>query len=131
MANPLACAVALAATELLGDCGWAEQVARIERGLESALAPVRDEPGIKDVRVLGAIGVVQLEDEVSVPAASAAAIERGVWLRPFRDLVYTMPAYVMDDEDVARVGAAVVAAARAGSAHAPRPRGRRFAAEPV
>jgi adenosylmethionine-8-amino-7-oxononanoate aminotransferase len=131
MANPLACAVALAATELLGDCDWAAQVKRIERGLHSALAPARGEPGVKDVRVLGAIGVVQLDGDVSVPAASAAAIEHGVWLRPFRDLVYTMPAFVMDDEDVARVGAAVVAAARAGSAHAPRPRGSRLAAEPV
>jgi adenosylmethionine-8-amino-7-oxononanoate aminotransferase len=66
--------------------------------------------------VLGAIGVVQLREEVNVAAVTAAAIERGVWLRPFRDLIYTMPAYVMDAEDLAKVTAAVVdAAAHASS----------------
>ena len=70
-------------------------------------------PGVRDVRVLGAIGVVQLDDEVDMAAATAAAVSRGVWLRPFRDLVYTMPPYIAGDEDVARIADAVVAAARA------------------
>ena len=60
-------------------------------------------PGVRDVRVLGAIGVVQLDHEVDMAAATAAAVREGVWLRPFRDLVYTMPPYVTGDEDVARI----------------------------
>jgi adenosylmethionine-8-amino-7-oxononanoate aminotransferase len=116
MGNPLACAVALASTDLLADGSWRDDVARIERGLAAGLAPARELPGVRDVRVLGAIGVVQLAGDVDVPAATHAATERGVWLRPFRDLVYTMPPYVTDDEDVARIAAAVVAAADAGGA---------------
>jgi adenosylmethionine-8-amino-7-oxononanoate aminotransferase len=69
---------------------------------------------VADVRVLGAIGVVQLDHEVDVAAASRAAVERGVWLRPFRDLVYTMPPYVTGDDDLAAIGDAVVAAAAVG-----------------
>jgi adenosylmethionine-8-amino-7-oxononanoate aminotransferase len=112
MANPLACAVALASLELLAAGEWREQVARIERGLRVGLAPARELPGVADVRVLGAVGVVQLDHEVDVAAATAAAVERGVWLRPFRDLVYTMPPYVIDDDDLATVAGAVVHAAR-------------------
>ncbi|MGA8365559.1 MAG: adenosylmethionine--8-amino-7-oxononanoate transaminase [Solirubrobacteraceae bacterium] len=110
MANPLACAVALASLELLADGGWREQVGAIERGLRAGLEPARELPGVVDVRVLGAIGVVQLDREVNIPAATAIAVERGVWLRPFRDLIYTMPPYVIGQEDLARVGEAVVAA---------------------
>ncbi|CAM5736698.1 Adenosylmethionine-8-amino-7-oxononanoate aminotransferase [Streptomyces alboniger] len=69
---------------------------------------------MKDVRVLGAIGVVQLDHAVDMTAATAAAVREGVWLRPFRDLVYTMPPYVTGDADVARIARAVCAAARAG-----------------
>jgi adenosylmethionine-8-amino-7-oxononanoate aminotransferase len=114
MANPLACAVALASTGLLADGSWRRDVARIERGLAEGLAAARDLPGVRDVRVLGAIGVVQLGGPVDVAAATRAAVDRGVWLRPFRDLVYTMPPYVTDDADVAEIAAAVVAAARTG-----------------
>jgi len=70
---------------------------------------------VLDVRVLGAIGVVQLERPVEVAAATAAAVRQGVWLRPFRDLIYTMPPYVTGDDDVASIAAAVVAATRAGA----------------
>ena len=114
MANPLACAVALASLELLENRGWKNDVTRIERGLAVGLAPARDLPGVHDVRVLGAIGVIQLEQEVDVAAATRAAVEQGVWLRPFRDLVYTMPPYVTGDEDLGRIAAAAVAAAAAG-----------------
>lgn len=114
MANPLACAVALASTDLLADGSWQGDVARIERGLAEGLAPARELANVSDVRVLGAIGVVQLDGLVDVTAATLAAVDRGVWLRPFRDLVYTMPPYVTDDEDVAKIAAAAVAAARAG-----------------
>ena len=111
MANPLACAVALASTGLLADGSWQADIARIETGLTQGLAPARELPGVRDVRVLGAIGVVQLDAPVDVAAATRAAMAGGVWLRPFRDLVYTMPPYITDDEDVARIAAAVVAAA--------------------
>ena len=60
-------------------------------------------PGVKDVRVLGAIGVVQLDHPIDGEAATRAVVDQGVWLRPFRDLVYTMPPYVTDDEDIARI----------------------------
>jgi adenosylmethionine-8-amino-7-oxononanoate aminotransferase len=86
-----------------------------EGGRRAGLEPARELPGVADVRVLGAIGVVQLEREVDLAAATKAALERGVWLRPFRDLVYTMPPYVIDEDDLATVTAAVVGAARAGS----------------
>jgi adenosylmethionine-8-amino-7-oxononanoate aminotransferase len=116
MANPLACAVALASLDLLATGDWLAQVARIERGLNEGLRAARDLPGVADVRVLGAIGVVELDRGVDVIAATAAAVERGVWLRPFRDLVYTMPPFVTSGEDLAKVCGAVVEAARAGSA---------------
>jgi adenosylmethionine-8-amino-7-oxononanoate aminotransferase len=115
MANPLACSVALASLELLSDGGWGGQVSAIERGLRVGLEPARELPGVADVRVLGAIGVVQLDREVDVAAATVAAAERGVWLRPFRDLLYTMPPYVIGDDDLATVTAALLDAARAGS----------------
>ncbi len=111
MANPLACSVALASLDLLAVGAWRGQIAAIERGLRAGLEPVRELPGVRDVRVLGAIGVVQLEREVDLPAATAAAVGEGVWLRPFRDLIYTMPPYVIDDHDLERVIRAVVAGA--------------------
>jgi len=126
MANPLACSVALASLDLLagrggggGDDdgpGWEERVGAIERGLREGLEPARELPGVADVRVLGAIGVVQLDRDVDVAAATAAAVRRGVWLRPFRDLIYTMPPYVIDESDLAAVAAAVVDAAHAALA---------------
>jgi adenosylmethionine-8-amino-7-oxononanoate aminotransferase len=139
MANPLACAVALASLDLLThgdrathgarlahgaritrgarltDGDWSTRVRAIEGGLRVGLEPARELAGVADVRVLGAIGVVQLKGEVDLAAATAAAVERGVWLRPFRDLVYTMPPYVIDEDELASVTGAVVAAARAGS----------------
>jgi adenosylmethionine-8-amino-7-oxononanoate aminotransferase len=86
-------------------------VAGIEAGLRAGLAGA---PG--EVRVLGAIGVVQLDHPVDMAAATAAAVDHGVWLRPFRDLIYTMPPFVSTPEDVAAISAAVVAAAEASHA---------------
>ncbi|WP_433507439.1 adenosylmethionine--8-amino-7-oxononanoate transaminase [Pseudonocardia halophobica] len=113
MGNPLASAVALASTRLLLDQDWRGRVRRIAQALHDGLAPLRRAPGVTDVRVLGAIGVVQLDHEVDMAAATAAALAAGVWLRPFRDLVYTMPPFVCDDADLARItdGVAAVAAA--------------------
>jgi adenosylmethionine-8-amino-7-oxononanoate aminotransferase len=115
MANPLACAVALASTSLIADGSWRGDVARIQHALTEGLAPARDLSNVADVRVLGGIGVVQLRGEVDIAAATQAAVDRGVWLRPFRDLVYTMPPYVTDDADLGAITEAMVAAAEAGS----------------
>jgi adenosylmethionine-8-amino-7-oxononanoate aminotransferase len=119
MANPLACSVALASLDLLLDDaeggGWRSRVGAIERGLRDGLEPARELPGVVDVRVLGAIGVVQLDREVDIATATAAAVQRGVWLRPFRDLIYAMPPYVIEQDDLARVSAAIVDGARAAS----------------
>ena len=106
MANPLACAAALASTGLLADGGWRDDVARIEARAADGLAPARELAGVADVRVLGAIGVDRSSTgPVDVAAATRAAVARGVWLRPFRDLVYAMPPYVTGDEDLARIAA--------------------------
>jgi adenosylmethionine-8-amino-7-oxononanoate aminotransferase len=113
MGNPLACAVANASLGLLRSTDWASRVRGIERGLVAGLEPLRGTPGVADVRVLGAIGVVQLDHEVDMAAATAAAVGAGVWLRPFRDLIYTMPPFVTDAADVARITAGVAAAVAA------------------
>ncbi|MFI0796107.1 adenosylmethionine--8-amino-7-oxononanoate transaminase [Micromonospora rubida] len=114
MGNPLACSVANASIGLLRAGDWAAEVSRVGVGLRAGLEPLRGAPGVADVRVLGAIGVVQLDHEVDLTKATAAAVEQGVWLRPFRDLVYTMPPYVTGDADVARIAAGIAAAVAVG-----------------
>jgi adenosylmethionine-8-amino-7-oxononanoate aminotransferase len=116
MANPLACAVALASLELLDAGGWAENVQRIGRVLSAALAPARAMPGIRDVRVLGAIAVLELDTPLDMADATAASVAAGVWLRPFRNLVYAMPPYVTPDAELSQIASAMIAAAAAGSA---------------
>jgi adenosylmethionine-8-amino-7-oxononanoate aminotransferase len=107
MANPLACSVALASIDLLLSQDWAGEVARISSGLSDRLAAAASLPAVKDVRVLGAVGVVQLGGPVDLPRMTEAALRRGVWVRPFRDLVYTMPPYVCTDDEVATIAAAI------------------------
>lgn len=111
MGNPLACAVALASLDLLESTDPASVVSHIEHELLGALAPAAELPGVAAVRAIGAVGVVQLDRPVDVDRASAVALEHGVWIRPFRDLIYTMPPYVCTDEDLAAIGGAVVTAA--------------------
>ncbi|QNE78620.1 adenosylmethionine--8-amino-7-oxononanoate transaminase [Streptomyces finlayi] len=114
MGNPLATAVACASVDLLLGQDWEQEVGRIGEGLRAGLAEAAALPAVVDVRVLGAIGVVQLDHEVDMAAATAAAVREGVWLRPFRDLIYTMPPYVTGDVDVARICRAVCAAVKEG-----------------
>jgi adenosylmethionine---8-amino-7-oxononanoate aminotransferase len=100
MANPLACAAANASLDLFESEPRAGQVARIEGALKTGLARCRELPDVVDVRVMGAIGVVQLAPEVDVRALRPRFVERGVWVRPFKDIVYLMPPFVIDDEDL-------------------------------
>jgi adenosylmethionine-8-amino-7-oxononanoate aminotransferase len=114
MANPLACAVALASIDLLLAGDWATTVAAIGDRLRAGLAPAAAIAHVRDVRVLGAIGVIELDRPVDIAAATDAAARAGVWLRPFSRLVYTMPPYVATEDDVDRIAAGMVAAASAG-----------------
>jgi adenosylmethionine---8-amino-7-oxononanoate aminotransferase len=114
MANPLACRVAAASVDLLLGTDWMAQVARIEAALTAGLAPADELPGVADVRTLGAVGVVELEEPIDVAAACALALDHGVWLRPFGRLVYTMPPYITSDADLDTVCSAMLAVASKG-----------------
>jgi adenosylmethionine-8-amino-7-oxononanoate aminotransferase len=114
MGNPLSSAVANASIDVLLGQDWRGEVRRIGTSLRDGLAPAVELPGVLDVRVLGAIGVVQLDHDVDMAAATDAAVAAGAWLRPFRDLIYTMPPYVSTADDLATVCSAVLAATRAG-----------------
>ncbi|MBC7632082.1 adenosylmethionine--8-amino-7-oxononanoate transaminase [Aeromicrobium sp.] len=111
MANPLACAVATASLDLLAGGDWRSDVLRIGAALSRGLAPAADLERVVDVRTIGAVGVIQLDRPVDVRRVSAVALDHGVWVRPFRDLIYTMPPYVCGDDELDTITAALVAAA--------------------
>lgn len=113
MANPLAAAVAAASIELLRARDWRGEVAAIARGLATRLDAASGLPGVADVRVLGAIGVIETAEPVDVAATQKVIMEHGVWLRPFRNLIYTMPPYGCTPAEIGQIGDAMVAAARA------------------
>lgn len=113
MANPLACAVSVASVELLLGQDWRTRVAEIESGLRSGLAPAAALPGVADVRVCGAIGVIEMAAPVDLAVATEVALDHGVWLRPFRNLVYAMPPFVCTPADIEQLTTAMVAVARA------------------
>lgn len=113
MANALACAVGVAAVELLLAGDWRDTIASIQRGLAEGLRPARELPGVADVRVLGAIGVVEMERPVDMATATAAALRHRVWLRPFRNLVYVMPPYICTAEEIEQITSGVLGVARA------------------
>ena len=112
MANPLACGVAAANLDLLAQNQWQGQVAAIERQLQAALLPLRQSPTVADVRVLGAIGVVQMHAPVNMAAAQAFFVNQGVWIRPFGHLVYLMPPYIISTAQLQRLTDAVAAYCR-------------------
>jgi adenosylmethionine---8-amino-7-oxononanoate aminotransferase len=110
MANPLACACAVASIGLLRQRDWRAEVAGIEKALADGLAAARDRPGVVDVRVLGAIGVIETAEPVDVAAVQETIMARGVWLRPFRNLIYTMPPYICAPEEISAITDAMLAA---------------------
>jgi len=107
MANPLACAAGLASLEILLSSDWQRQVADIEKGLKVGLAACEPWPWVADVRVLGAIGVVELRQPVDMKSIQMQFVEAGVWVRPFGKLVYLMPPYIISSAELAQLTAAV------------------------
>ena len=110
MANPLAAAVAIQSIRLLQASPWQVRVSSIERQLEEDLGRYADHPAVRDVRVLGAIGVVECKRAIDVAEAQRRFVEAGVWLRPFGRLVYLMPPYVIEPEELRRLTDAIAIA---------------------
>jgi adenosylmethionine-8-amino-7-oxononanoate aminotransferase len=107
MANPLACAAANASLDLFETEPRLAQVAQMAERLEDGLSPCRSLPGVVDVRVIGGVGVVQLARAPDREALKRAFLDRGVWVRPFGDIVYLTPAFILGDDDIAQLTGAV------------------------
>lgn len=107
MGNPLACAVSSASIRLLISSPWEKRVRRIEEQLRDELSECKDLPHVTEVRALGAIGVVELTDPVDMRRVQERFVEKGVWIRPFGRLVYTMPPYIMERPDLSLITTAI------------------------
>ncbi|AUT94417.1 adenosylmethionine--8-amino-7-oxononanoate transaminase [Citrobacter europaeus] len=107
MANPLACSVAHASLKILKQGDWKEQVKNIEKILFEKLSPLKFLPSVKDVRVLGAIGVVEMHEPVDLPTVQEMFVNDGVWIRPFGKLIYVMPPYIIKEEELLKVTHAI------------------------
>jgi len=108
MANPLACTAALTSLKLLLASPWQSEISRIEEQLTTGLEPCRTMDAVQDVRVLGAIGVVELKDPVDMAVVQPLFVEAGVWIRPFGRLVYLMPPFIIGNKDLEKLTTAVV-----------------------
>ncbi len=107
MANPLACSVANASIELLLNSDWQDNIADIEAVLHSELSPLRQHEKVADVRILGAIGVVELTEEMDMEIVQNLLIENGVWLRPYGKLLYTMPPFIINKQELLLITKAI------------------------
>ena len=112
MGNPLACAVAAANMQILARNEWPAQVAAIEAHFQAALTPLRHEKNVADVRIIGAIGVVETRRPVNMAAMQAFFVEKGVWIRPFGKLIYLMPPFIIQAHELQKLTDAVAAAVR-------------------
>ena len=108
MANPLAASVAVASIDLLLASPWQQTVMEISRGLQQGLAPCRELKNVADVRVLGAIGVVEMKQPVDMKTITRQFVDAGVWVRPFGRLVYLMPPFVITPEELETLTSALV-----------------------
>jgi hypothetical protein len=107
MANPLACAAANASLGLLLNNNWKQKVTAIEQQLRTELEPCRALPSVADVRVLGAIGVVELKEKADVALLQSQFIAQGIWARPFGEIVYLMPPFIISEKELSQLTAAV------------------------
>ncbi|WP_394201753.1 adenosylmethionine--8-amino-7-oxononanoate transaminase [Marinagarivorans algicola] len=117
MANPLACSVANASIALLEQNHWPQQVSAIEQQLTQALAPAKAIEGVKNVRTLGAIGVIELERPVDMQRIQPFIVDQGVWLRPFGKLLYTMPPYCINAHELATISQAMLETCQFHNSH--------------